>query len=136
MYTPCSRLPIPFFVNVSRKGTELFISGSSHDSSLLPQSFRQPSWCRNVNQLPSIAKFRGLSVLLLLCGDISLNPGAISFGVVNLLETRDPVLQTLCFTHSLKLLAMTKTHICATGNHHLLCSITLLGFKLCHRPHD
>ena len=37
-------------------------------------------------------------------------------------------------THSLSLLAMTETHIQPNDNDNLLCSITPVGFKLCHRP--
>ena len=42
-------------------------------------------------QFPYCAKLRGLSVLLLLCGDVSQNPDPISFGVAiaDQSETRD-----------------------------------------------
>ena len=84
---------------------------------------------------PCLTKFRGLSVLLLLCGDISLNPGPISFGVVNCRSVRNkgPSISGIMSTHSLILLAMTETHIRPTDNDSFCHSITPAGFKLCHR---
>ena len=136
MYAPCCLAFLLFFlVNVSRNGTELFVSGSIQASSNLPRSFRQASCSRNVHQFPCLTKFRGLSVLLLLCGDISLNPGPISFGVVNCQSVRNkgPSISDIMSTHSLSLLTMTETHIRPTDNDSFLQSITPAGFKLCHR---
>ena len=136
MYAPCCLAFLLFFlVNVSRNGTELFVSGSTQASRHLPRSFRQASCSRNVHHFPCLIMFRGLSVLLLLCGDISLNPGPISFGVVNCRSVRNkgPSISDIMFTHSLSLLAMTETHICPTDNDSFLRSITPASFKLCHR---
>ena len=136
MYAPCCLAFLLFFlVNVSRNGAELFVSGSTQASSHLPRSFRQASCSRNVHHFPCLTKFRGLSVLLLLCGDISLNPGPISFGVVNCRSVRNkgPSISDIMSTHSLSLLAMTETHIRPTDNDSFLHSITPAGFKLCHR---
>ena len=108
MYAPCCLAFLLFFLmNVSRNGTEFFVSGSTHASSRLPRSFRQASCSRNVHHFPCQTKFRGLSVLLLLCGDISLNPGPISFGVVNCQSVRNkgPSISDIMSTHSLSLLA-------------------------------
>ena len=118
-----------------RNGTELFVYGSTQASSRLPRSFRQASCSRNVHHFPCLTKFRGLSVLLLLCGDISLNPGPISFGIVNCRSVRNkgPIISDIMSTHSLSLLAMTETHIRPTDNDSFLHSITSAGFKLCHR---
>ena len=40
-------------------------------------------------------------------------------------------------THSFDLLTiyMTETHVHPTDNDSLICFITPVGFKLCHRPH-
>ena len=81
MFSPCLVFLFLFSVNMSRKTIELF--KTAHHSSILPQSYRQENCCRNVNQFTCIAKFSGLSVLLLLCGGISVNPGPISFRAVN-----------------------------------------------------
>ena len=47
-------------------------------------------------------KLRGLSVLLLLCGDVSQNPGPISFGVVNCRSVRNkgPMTNNMIFARS------------------------------------
>ena len=136
MYAPCClAFLLFFFVNVSRNGTELFVSGSTQASNRLPRSFRQASCSKNVHHFPCLTKFRGLSVLLLLCGDISLNPGPISFGVVNCRSVRNkgPSISGIMSTHSLSLLAMTETHIRPTDNDSFLDSITPAGFKLSHK---
>ena len=103
-----------FSVNVSRKGTELYVAKTAHGSHLLlPRSFRQASCCRNVKNISTTTKFRGISVLLLLCGDISLKPGPVYFGVINCSSLRNKgatISDTVC-TRSLDLLAITETHI-------------------------
>ena len=137
MYTPCClALLLLFLVNVSRIGTELCVSATTQDSSVLPRSFRQASCSRNVHHFPCSTTFRGLSILLLLCGDISLNPGPISFGVVNCRSVRNkgPSISDMMSTDSFSILAMTETHIRPSDNDSFLRSITPAGFTLCHRP--
>ena len=136
MYAPCClAFLLLFLVNVSIKGTELFVSGTTQDSSVLPRSFRQGSCSRKVHHFPCSTTFRGLSILLPLCGDISLKPGPISFGVVNCQSVRHkgPSISDIMSTHSLSLLALTETHIRPTDNDSFLCSITTAGHRL--RPH-
>ena len=48
--------------------------------SVLPRSFRLASFGTNTRCFPSSVKSRSLCVLLLLCGDISLNSGPIVMG--------------------------------------------------------
>ena len=137
MYTPCClALLLLFLVNVSHIGTELCVSGTTQDSSVLPRSFRQACCKRNVHRFPCSTKFRGLSILLLLCGDISLIPGPISFGVVSCRSVRNkgPSISDMMSTDSFRILAMTETHIRPSDNDSFLRSITLAGFTLCHRP--
>ena len=50
---------------------------------VLPRSFRLASFGTNARCFPSSVKSRSLCVLLLLCEDISLNPGPIVVGVAN-----------------------------------------------------
>ena len=133
MYTPCClALLLLFLVNVSRIGTELCVSVTTQDSSVLPRSFRQASCSRNVHHFPCSTKFRGLSILLLLCGDISLNPGPISFGVVNCRSIRNkgPSISDMMSTDSFSILAMTETHIRPSDNDSFLRSITPLRYAL------
>ena len=138
MYTLyCKILLCLFSVNITRKGTELYITKTAHGSSLLlPRSFRQASCCRNVKNFPTTTNFRGFSVLLLLCGDISLNPGPVSFGVINCRSVRNkgPTIADIVSSRSLDLLSITETHIRSNETDSLLRSITPSGYKLCHRP--
>ena len=79
-----------FSVNISLRRTELYVLKTAHGPNLLrPRSFRQATCCHNVKNIPTAAKFRGIFVLLLLCGDISLNPGPVSFGVINCRSVRN-----------------------------------------------
>ena len=105
--------------------THRYISKTAHGSSLLlPHSFRQASCCRNVKNIPTTAKFRDISVLLLLCRDISLNPGPVSFRVINcrLVRNKGLPIVDIVSSQSLDLLVITKTQIQPTGN--LICLIT------------
>ena len=85
---------------------------------------------------PCVAKRHGLATLLLLCGDISLNPGPISFGVVNCRSVRNkgPCIDDAVTVHSVDILAVTETHIRQEETDSLLHSITPTGFKFCHKP--
>ena len=59
----------------------VFIPVSAHGLTSLPCPYRLHSYVLNTHYFPCVAKRHGLATLLLLCGDISLNPGSISFGV-------------------------------------------------------
>ena len=80
---------------------------------------------------PSITKLRGLSVLLLLVGDLSLNSGPISFGVVNCGSVRNkgPSISDIMSTHSFSLLVMTEIHIRSTNNDSFYTHALLLGIN-------
>ena len=91
--------------------TSLFlISTSDHKvqvkgcfvGSVLPRSFRLASSVTNARCFPSSVKSRSLCVLLLLCGDISLNPGPIVMGVANCRSVRNkaPMISDVVFNHS------------------------------------
>ena len=83
-----------------------------------------------------MAKGHILVTLLLLCGDISLNPGPISFGAVNCRSVRNkgPCINDTVTVHSVDILAVTETHIHWEETDNLLHSITPTGFKFCHKP--
>ena len=66
----------------------VFIRLSAHGLTLLSRPYRLHSYVLNTHHFPCVAKRHGLATLLLLCGDISLNPGPISFGVVNCRSVR------------------------------------------------
>ena len=71
------------------------------------------SYIKSAQHFPFVAKRHGLATLLLLCGDISLNPGPISFGVVNCRSVRNkgPCINDTVTVHSVDILAVTETHI-------------------------
>ena len=100
-----------FLHNISRKGTELYVLKTAHGSSLLLlHSLKQTSCCYNVKNIPTAAKFRGMFVLLLVSGDIYLNPGPVSFGVINCRSVRGPTITDTVFSWLLDLLVITETH--------------------------
>ena len=104
--------------------------------SVLPRSFRLASSVTNARCFPSSVKSRSLCVLLLLCGDISLNPGPIVMGVANCRSVRNkaPMISDVVFNHSLDILSLVETHIRPTDTDCLLQSITPPSYKLCQRP--
>ena len=61
----------------------------AHGLTSIPRPYRLHSFVLNAHHLPCVAKRHGLMTLLLLCGDISLNPVPISFGVVNCRSVRN-----------------------------------------------
>ena len=105
--------------------------------SILPRSFRLASFGTNARCFPSSVKSQSLCVLLLLCGDISLNPGPIVMGVANCRSVRNkgPMISDAVFNHSLDILSLVETHIHLTDTDCLLQSITPPSYnKLCQRP--
>ena len=105
--------------------------------SVLPRSFRLASFGTYARCFPSSVKSRSLCVFLLLCGDISLNPGPIVMGVANCRSVRNkgPMISDAVFNHSLDILSLVETHIRHTDTDCLLQSITPPSYKLCQRPH-
>ena len=93
--------------------SNVFIPLSAHGLTSLPRPYRLHSYVLNTHHFPCVAKRHGLATLLLLCGDISLNPGPISFGVVNCGSVRNkgPCINDTVTVHSVDILAVTETHI-------------------------
>ena len=94
------------------------------------------SYTLNIRRCPPAVKLRGLFVLLILCGDISLNPGPISFGFANCRSVRNKgaLIADTIATNSLDMLAACETHIKHTDTDYLIRSITPPGFKLFQSP--
>ena len=115
---------------------KVFIPLSAHGLTSIPRPYRLHSFALNAHHFPCVAKRHGLMTLLLLCGDISLNPGPISFGAVNCRSVRNkgPCINDTVTVHSVDILAVTETHICQEDTDSLLHSITPTGFKFCHKP--
>ena len=111
--------------------SKVFILLSAHGLTSIPHPYRLHSYVLNTHHFPCVAKCHGLATLLLLCGDISVNPGPISFGAVNCRSVRN---NDTVSAHSVNILAVTETHICLEDTDSLLHSITRTGFKFCHKP--
>ena len=63
--------------------SKVFMPLSAHGLTSLLQPYRLHSYMLNTHHFLCVAKRHGLVTLLLLCGDILLNPGPISFGAVS-----------------------------------------------------
>ena len=119
-----------------KSGCSDIIPLSAHGLTSLPRPYRLHSFVLNAHHFPYVAKRHGLMTILLLCGDISLNPGPISFGIVNCRSVRNkgPCINDTVTLHSVDILVVTETHIHQEDTDNLLHSITPTGFKFCHKP--
>ena len=81
-------------------------------------------------------KQSGLMLLLLMCGDVAMNPGPVMLGSVNVRSIRNkgPLLSNTIASHAFDFLCLTETHIRTTDSDSFLCSLTPDGFSLIHRP--
>ena len=88
------------------------------------------------NKFPPHANVKCLLILLLLSGDIALNPGPINFGFVNCRSTRNkgPLIDDTIVSNNLDILALAETHIHISDTCSLLKSVTPPDFQLIHRP--
>ena len=80
---------------------------------------------------------RGLILLLLLGGDVSLNPGLFTLGVLNARSVRNkgPLLADMVASYDLDFLCLTETHIRPFDSDSFLWSITPPDFNFPHKPH-
>lgn len=94
--------------------------------------------CSNRRLLP-IPKTRtdfNTSLLLLLAGDVSLNPGPLRVGTVNTRSYRDkaPVVSDLVVSRSIGVLGITETWLTTNETDAALADLTPPGFSLCQKP--
>ena len=75
-------------------------------------------------------------LLLLMCGDVAMNPGPVMLGSVNVRSIRNkgPLLSDTIASQAFDFLCLTETHIRTTDSDSFLCSLTPDGFSLIHRP--
>ena len=78
----------------------------------------------------------GLMLLILMCGDVAMNPGPVMLGSVNARSIRNKgnLLADTIASHAFDLLCLTATHIRTTDSDIFLRSLTPDGFSLIHRP--
>ena len=75
-------------------------------------------------------------LLLLICGDVALNPGLVMLVSMNVRSIRNkgPLLSDTIASHAFDFHCLTETHIRTTDSDSFLCSLTPDGFSLIHRP--
>ena len=77
-------------------------------------------------------------LLILMCGDVAMNPGLAMLGLANArsIQNKGPLLTDTIASHAFDFLCLTETHIHTTDSDSFLCSLTPDGFSLIHRPHS
>ena len=75
-------------------------------------------------------------LLILMCGDVAMNPGLVMPGSVNArsIQNKGPLLTDTIASYTFDFLCLTETHICTTDSESFLHSLTPDGFSLIHRP--
>ena len=107
-----------------------------------PCALRVPALVRDYsckifsNKLPAHANVKCLLILLLLSGDITLNPGPINFDFVKCRSIRNkgPLIDDTIVSNNLDILSLAETHIHISDTDSLLKSVTPPGFQLIYRP--
>ena len=79
----------------------------------LPVVFHKYCYLGNSKQVPPQLKLKNLLLLLLLCGDVAVNPGPTNFGFVNCRSIRHkgPLLHDLIQCSDLDILGLAETQI-------------------------
>ena len=104
----------------------------------IPSIFRLPvvvcKYCYlgNSKQIPPQLKLKNLLLLLLLCGDVAVNPDPTNFGLVNCrsIHNKGPLLHDLIQCSDLDILGLVDTHIIPTDTDGLLNSLTPANYNL------
>ena len=97
---------------------------------------RKYCYLGNSKQAPPQLKLKNLLLLLLLCGDVAVNPGLTNFGFVNCrsIHNKGPLLHGLIQHSDLDILGLVKTHIRPTDTDGLLNSLTPANYNLIQKP--
>ena len=98
-------------------------------------TFCPDTFCPTIVFPPTI-KQSGLMLLILMCGNVAMNPGPVLLGLVNArsIWNKGPLLSDTIASHAFDFLCLTETHIRTTDLDSFLCFITPDGFSLTHRP--
>ena len=108
----------------------------------IPSIFRLPvvvcKYCYlgNSKQIPPQLKLKNLLLLLLLSGDVAVNPDPTNFGLVNCrsIHNKGPLLRDLIQCSDLDILGLVETHIIPTDTDGLLNSLTPANYNLIQKP--
>ena len=106
---------------------------------LIPSMLRiakNHSYSSTCHVFPPAVKESGLMLLILMCGDVSMNPGPVMLGSVNArsIQNKGLLLTDKIASHAFDFLCLTETHICTTDSDSFVCSLTPNGLSLIHRP--
>ena len=96
------------------------------------------SYSSSCHVFPPNVKQSGLMLLILMCGDVAMNPGPVMLGSVNArsIGNKGPLLADAIVSHAFDFLCLTETHIRTTDSDSFLHFLTPDGFSLIHRPHS
>ena len=102
----------------------------------LPVVLRKYCYLSNSKQVPPQLKLKNLLLVLLLCGDVTVNPGPTNFGFVNCRSIRNkgPLLHDLIQCSDLDIPGLVETHIRLTDTDGLLNSLKALNYNLLQKP--
>ena len=77
-------------------------------------------------------------LLILMCGDVAMNPGPVMLSSVSARSVRNkgPLLADTIASYTFDFLCLTETYIGTTDSDSFLCSLTPDGFFLIHRQHS
>ena len=92
----------------------------------LPVVGRKYCYLGHSKQVPEQLKLKNLLLLLLLCGDVAVNPGPTNFGFINCRSIRNkgPLLHDFIQCSVLDILGLVETHIRPADTDGLLNSLT------------
>ena len=92
------------------------------------------SYSSSCHGFPPVVKQSGIRLLILMCGDVAMNPGPVMLGLVNAKSIRNkgPLLADTIASHTFYFLYLTETHIRTTDSDSFLRSLTPDGFSLIH----
>ena len=101
-----------------------------------PGSVRVHSYRLYSYRFPAYVNVSCLSILLMLSGDIALNPGPVNLGSVysHSIRNKGPLISDTIVSNNLDILALAETNIQLSDTDSLLKSVTPPGFRLTHRP--
>lgn len=106
---------------------------------IVPHSWCYLAFSQNQNRFAPISfaqtgSLFQLNTLLLLAGDISINPGPINFGFCNCgsMRNKGPKIEVLVSSNSFDVFGLTETHIRPIDTESFLKSLTPNGYKLFH----
>ena len=103
------------------------------DWSVFVHCFRSTPRCLSFSDGTSMVQ---MSIVLLVAGDIEVNPGPVNFGFGNYrsIRNKDPSISGFIPSSDIDILGLTETHIRVNDTPSFINDIILHGYALFHRP--